>query len=119
TDINVFFKKMKHLKKQGIEVLLEASRIIFLSKPYRDKLLNEIISKDIKKQIKDKIEIIPNGIDVFWFNNMNKPIKSKHNKVQVLSVGVINKRKNILITAQACKLLREKYDINLELVLVG
>lgn len=124
TDINVFFKKMKHLKNKGINILKEADKIIFLSKPYKDYLLNKIVSKKIKKKLEKKIEIIPNGINPYWLENINEISHHKHflnnskNKIKVLSVGFINKRKNQLATAKACEILQKKC-IDVEFTIVG
>src|SRR5699024_6619492 len=123
TDINVFFKKMKHLKHKGINILREADKIIFLSKPYKNYLLNKIVPKNMKYKLDKKIEVIPNGINPYWLDNLNSytnvnSLPKKNNKIKILSVGLINKRKNQLTTAKACQILQEQ-DKKIEFIIVG
>ena len=44
TDVNLFFKKMIHLRKLGINIMKEADKVIFLSNTYKDQVI-EIYSK--------------------------------------------------------------------------
>ncbi|MDK2828110.1 MAG: L-malate glycosyltransferase [Clostridium butyricum] len=118
TDVNVFFKYMVHLRKLGIQILQEADKVIFLSKSYRDFVIQKYVPEKFKKEIFNKAEIIPNGIDDFWFNNKgnirNTPDK---NNLKLLYVGAINKNKNIIITIKAIKILQnEGYNINFTVV---
>lgn len=118
TDINLFFKKMIHLRNKGIRILNNAEKIIFLSKSYKQKVLNNYVPEYLQKPFEKKIKIIPNGIDPFWLENKSLS-KFKNNKITILSVGAINKRKNALTTARACQLFKEKYKLNVELILIG
>lgn len=120
TDINHFFKERIPLRKTGIKILEAADKIIFLSKPYKNQLLNQYIPDSIYEGIEQKIEVIPNGIEEFWHDNKNKIDKqSVKNKIQVISVGAISKRKNQLSSARACEHLIQSKGMNIELVIVG
>jgi len=118
TDINVFFKKMIHLRNLGIEILKEAQQIIFLSKSYRDQMIEKYIPKHLQKIIDNKVSIIPNGIDDFWFNNMGLPKqKLQIPDLRLLQVGDINKNKNIETTVKAIDILVKKgYKVKLDVV---
>lgn len=120
TDLNLFFKKLVYMRRKGIKILEEAEKVICLSLPYKKQLLEKYVPKSLRKEIERKIEIIPNGIDQFWHENLNvhKEIKDK-NKIKIISVGTINKLKNQLVTAKACQQLINKSGLNVELVIVG
>lgn len=107
-------------KKQNRKVII--SMIYHQSEqfiPYRqqqimidsaDKLifLNEGEVERARKNLKipdEKIVIIPNGIDDFWFQDL----KSDNEEKFVLTVGRIEQSKGQLATAKACKELGIKY----------
>lgn len=120
TDINLHFKKLLHMRNKGIKILKKADRIIFLSPSYKEYLINKYVPTSLKEDFKRKSVVIPNGIDSFWFENINHTKRnSNKNKLKILSVGHINKRKNALLTAKAIQLFRERTGIDVELTLVG
>lgn len=120
TDINHFFKKRLLLRKTGIKILEEASKIILLSKPYKEQLVGKYIPEKKRKLIESKIEIIPNGIDNFWHKNLNKNknLNELQKQIDILSVGKITKRKNIPTSVEACKILM-KSGYNVKLTVIG
>ena len=118
TDLNLFFKHLKHLRKLGLKILKEAEKIIFLSEPYRDYLIDSYIPEDLRDMISIKSIVIPNGINKFWHKNVgiNKHINKKQ-KLKLLYVGAISKRKNISSTIKAIQVLRDKgYEIEYTVV---
>lgn len=119
TDVNLFFKKMIHLRKLGVEILKEASQVIFLSKPYKEQVLRKYVPKNIRDTIENKVSIIPNGIDKFWIDNIGffrNSIDLPY--LKLLQVGEISKRKNILTTIKVAEILIKK-GYNIELNVVG
>lgn len=95
TDINVFFKYRKYLHGLGCEILRNADRIIFLTSVYEQKLFDKYIPKKFRDELKSKIVIIPNGIDSLFLNNMAQPrSRVSENKLNVITVGMVNKNKN-------------------------
>lgn len=118
TDINYFFKGMPHLRKLGVKILLEAEAIILLSEPYKNLLLEKYVPQELKLKIDNKIKLIPNGIDDYWFQNIGvKKGKNIKDSIKLLHVGVINKNKNIITTIKAIEVLKQKgYDISYTLV---
>lgn len=109
TDVNTFFKYMIHLRKLGVEILKEAEKVIFLSKFYRDFVIEKYVLAKLKNEIFDKTEIIPNGIDDFWFQNKGTlKASTKHDNLRLVYAGVINKNKNLIATVKAIELLRQK-----------
>lgn len=113
TDVNTFFKYMVHLRKLGVEILAEAQNVIFLSKSYKDLVIEKYVPVNLRKEISDKAQIIPNGIADFWFNNKaNSKESPKQNKIRLVYAGAINKNKNLITTIKAIEVLKQKgYDI--------
>ena len=108
TDVNQFFKRMIHLRKMGLEILKEAGQIIFLSKPYKEQVIEKYIPQNLRETINSKSSIIPNGIDEFWFNNAGSPRQKPYNELQLLQIGDIDKNKNIITTINAIEILFKK-----------
>lgn len=118
TDINFYFKRMLHLRKIGRKILNEAEKVIFISQPYKDMILKKYIKDKDYEMLLSKSEVIPFGIDDFWFENkINNKLKNKNNKLRILYVGKINKNKNIISSAKACeKLLKQGKDVTFTIV---
>lgn len=118
TDVNVFFRRMPHLRALGIEVLRNASSIIFISETYRDYTLNHFIPKKYKEEFRGKSIVLPNGIDDFWHENRfvdRTPPDGK--KLKVIYAGAVNSNKKVESTITACNLLRDEgYDIRFTVV---
>ena len=119
TDINIFFRYLFHLKKIGIDIMKNASKVVFLSPAYRDFVLEKIIPSSLNKEIKAKSIIIPNGIDPFFLknkfyrNNWNRETK----KVSLLYVGNLTKNKNIETTIKVFQKLNVMgYKAKLDIV---
>lgn len=119
TDVNIFFKKMIHLRKMGLEILKNSEYIVFLSKSYRDEVIQKYVPENSRELIFNKSSIIPNGIDEFWLKNRGS-IRSLPNKtdLNLIYVGVVNKNKNIITTVKAIEVLKLK-GINAKLTVVG
>lgn len=118
TDVNLFFRKMIHLRKLGLKILENADKIIFLSEAYRDQVIDKYIPENLKETIYNKVSVIPNGIDDFWIENHAKP-KAKPNlsTLRLLQIGDINKNKNIETTVKAIDILIENgYDVEFDVV---
>lgn len=110
TDVNIFFKKMLHLRKLGKEILENASKVVYISEPYRELVLKKYMKQN-KNYSVEKTVVIPNGIDQYWIDNLNKNRKELDlsRGLNILSVGDVEKNKNQSKTAIACKKLEAKY----------
>ncbi|MCU9810317.1 glycosyltransferase family 4 protein [Paraclostridium sp. AKS81] len=95
TDVDVFFEKMIHLRKIGINIMKEAKNIIFISHNLKNIVLNKYVPTKYRKEIEEKSIVLPNGLDLFWLkNNQKKQIGSKEN-LNLAYIGTLHKRKNI------------------------
>ncbi len=119
TDINTrFLWKIPWLKRMGLKNIADAAAIFFLSPSYRDKLLKKV-PPEYKEIITSKSYIVPNGIDEFYISNIyNKETLADKNKVRLIFVGKISKRKNLETTVAACEILKSR-GIDAELKVVG
>ena len=119
TDLNDFFRMMIHLRGRGVKNMLEASRVFFLSDTYRRQVFEQYVSEKFHAEIQAKTEIIPNGIDDFWFDNSPSEEKIVNSQnMKLIYAGEINKNKNITGTQKAMEILRKK-GINATLTVVG
>lgn len=113
TDVNVFFKRLVHLRRTGLKILENANQIIFISDSYKRQVLSQYVPVEKRQMIADKISVITNGIDDFWFENFPNRKYSEPNldlnqrTIRLLHVGDINRNKNIQTTLQAIEILRK------------
>ena len=115
TDVNVFFKRMVHLRGLGVKILRNADKIIFLSSSYVNFVLDTYIPAEYRDEIKKKISVIPNGIDDFWLKDKGTPKELPDSKkIRLVFAGSIDKNKNITTTAKACEELKKRgYEVML------
>ena len=119
TDVNLFFKRMLHLRNLGVNILREASKIIFLSKSYRDLVIEKYVPENLKENFYKKSVVIPNGIDDFWFTNIDEKKTNPISKnLKLLYVGDINKNKNIVTSIKSIEIL-EKNNFKVDFTIVG
>ncbi|WP_420399345.1 glycosyltransferase family 4 protein [Flagellimonas sp.] len=119
TDIALQYKYMYHRRFKAKKVLEEAEQVIFISPTYRDKLF-QMMSDAFISKISPKVKIMPNGINDFWLENLQNPSgKSLDKRVNLLYVGQIMQRKNVLPLIQALEKLNETTDKEYHLTVVG
>lgn len=119
TDLNIFFRYRVNLRKIGITIIENASAVVFLSKPYKNKLIGSYIDESTKEIVEKKSYVLPNGIDRFWFANKKTPKKLTSNSIiRLVFVGAITKRKNIATIIKVVELLN-KSNISTQLVVIG
>ena len=117
TDVNVFFKYMFHLRAVGVDILRNASRIIFLSPSYREQVLRDYIPLKDLESIAEKSEVLPNGIAELFFEQNAQP-KQLNGTLKIIQVGRLVKLKNPELTAKAVEILRSR-GRDVELTFVG
>lgn len=107
TDVNVFFKSMPWLRGLGVEILRDASRVVFISPSYRDAVLASYVPEGMRGTIGNKADVIPNGINSLFFRE-EAPVAHDHSdgEIRLLQVGDVCKNKNQAGVLEACRLLR-------------
>lgn len=118
TDVNLFFGRMVHLRKIGVDILLNASKIVFLSESYRNHTFEHYIPAKFGKEIMDKTVVIPNGIDRFWLENRFYGRKGPlPGRVNIIYAGRVDRNKNVQTTLQACdSLVKSGYKVQYTVV---
>lgn len=118
TDVNSFFKYMVHLRKLGVEIILNAEQVIFLNPKYKELTFKRYIPEKHVARLEEKCVVIPNGLDDFWIENRNEAQRTLNKPVKLLYVGDYTPNKNIAGLIQAAELL-QKSGTEVELHLVG
>ena len=118
TDINLFFKYLLHTREFGLRILIEAKKIIFLSTNYKDILLYRHVPVKLRQKIEAKSEVIPNGINAFWLDNLNKPKIMKKGMYSLIYAGEFSRNKNIESVIKVLDHLIKKGK-KTELILIG
>lgn len=117
TDVHAFFKKAVYLRSRGVDILRDASKVFFLSEPYRKLVIDKYVPAKYRQDIYAKSCIMPNGIDDFWLEHLytdklagleETKVRLGNKELRVVYAGTIMKRKNPIATQEALKLLRQK-----------
>lgn len=104
-DLNFFFNKIPLLRGIGVKILMNASKIVFLSAAYKNNVIGNYVPKDKKMDVENKSVIIPNGINkIFISNRGTSKVISKKN-IKLIYAGEINRNKNIEQIISAAKIL--------------
>lgn len=114
TDLYYFQRFRPDLRVIRNAILLGSSAIIVLTPTARSKLL-EIVGARIRPKIKNRIEVVPNGLTDQWFNN-SAPISIPANTIRLLFVGTFDKCKNIMRILNAVEKLSKDHAVRLTLV---
>ena len=117
TDVNLYIKKMFHLYRLGIQILLNAKMIVCISEAQKVSLKNSLLYQFLENKIGNKIKVIPNGVDDFWIENQYKNQRRKKCR-RFLYIGYFSDNKNVLSIIKAFKKVKKKYT-EIELYLVG
>ena len=117
TDLNHFFKLRVLLRKRGVRIMQEADAIVFIAEPYRKAVFERYIPQKLHAELLGKTHIIPFGMDDFWFEHLAQPKQlSEDKKLHLFYAGDINANKNITLTVEAIRLLRQQgWNITLSL----
>lgn len=118
TDVKVFFKKMVMLRKLGVDIMKNAKYVVFISPYYKENVIKKYVPQEIRKEIEEKSIVIPNGIDKYWFENIDMKIrKFKDKKINLIYAGRLEKVKNIdMIINTVEELIRRGYNVSLDIV---
>lgn len=105
TDVNLFFKRVPPLRGLGLRIMRQAERIIFLGSAYFDRVMENYVPPAHQPEIGDKSTIIPNGIDSFWLSRKYGGQRKPGKRLELIFVGEVSRRKNVLATLEACEML--------------
>ena len=117
TDVNIFMNFMPHTWLSAVKILLSAKKIFFISAALKEKFNNHFIIKPILKRIQDKCELMPNGIDDYFLDNI---CHEKCCERKIIYVGDFSNNKNVArLCSAVIRLRRDKGFENTTLTIVG
>lgn len=116
TDIELYLTKMPHLWNLGKRILLNSSKIIFISPIIQRKFESKKAVRSILSDIQEKCIFIPNGIEDFWIKNRISK-RSGIAPKNILYIGRFDENKNVERLIKSVLELRHTInDIRLNLV---
>lgn len=117
TDINAFLNLLPNTWWDGVQILLHAQRIFFISEGLKRKFENHFIIRMILNRIKHKILLMPNGIDNYYLNHIYRLRRFEH---KVIYVGDFSNNKNVARLGRAVLNLRKEKGLeDTTLTIVG
>ena len=116
TDINFFWSKMPHLRRNAYKILKNASKIIFISPSSKNKFLNKLLPSRISNLITDKCIVIPNGLNHYWYDNLEIERHILNDELRVIYAGSLDKNKNILKVLSVVEELRKSINIVISVI---
>lgn len=105
TDVNGFMGFLPHTWIDGIKILLHAKKIVFISVSLKEKFCKHIIIRPILNKIRDKIIVIPNGIDDFYLDNIYDGVRDEN---KIIYIGDFTNNKNVVRLCNAVMKLRKE-----------
>ena len=109
TDINTW--------PAGRKILRNAKMIFFISPALMNKFSNHKVIKPILSEIKDKMVLIPNGIDDYYLDHLSH---EPHDGHRVLYVGDFSGNKNVMRLGEAVLEMKKQDSFqDMTLTLVG
>ena len=118
TDLNLFQKYLVHQRNFGMKILENAAKIVLISESYKERLMQQNSLRSIRQKLKEKIIVIPNGVDDFWIENAVAQKKWPDLPVKVLYVGKFLRGKGVIQLQKAIEILNSK-GVLVHLHLIG
>ena len=102
------------------KITREANAIMFLSESYRIQFLNKVYGKSEEelKLINKKCHVIPNGLELFWLDNIGTAKDYYGGTIKLICVGKIDHNKNMKSIIDAMEILNED-GISTKLTVIG
>jgi glycosyltransferase involved in cell wall biosynthesis len=114
-DVMTYARKMPHLWPIGNKILKHAAIVSCVTPSIKERLLSSWKFKPARNSI-EQSQIINNGIDAIWTENINLTTKKIGNPARILYIGRFDKNKNVLRLVEAVKLLKKKHNVSLTLI---
>ena len=107
-DVNAFLRYMPHLWWVHRGVMGSAEKVIFIAPALHERLLKHPSLLGMKAEVEQKSEVVPNGINDFWFNNLHteRDINHPHN---LMYAGIFNRNKNLPRLIHVLRSLRSQF----------
>lgn len=120
SDVNVFLEKLIFLRPLARKIIESAQKVVFLSGAYPERLLEYFKEgSPAREQLKQKMVLVPNGIDDFWIKNVADSSKAlvDSKRIKCLFVGRLLKLKNLDNAIKSILRLNEEgYEVTFTIV---
>ncbi len=118
-DIRTFFQKMPWMRPSGLKTLLQAQKIVFISRNSYNEVFEHYIPRKYQDLLRAKTVVLPNGIDDFWHQNMNvNKDYQLHEPLKVVSTGKIMGLKRFIQLSQMVAFYNQHFH-PMELHIIG
>ena len=114
-DSMFYATKMPHLWLSGIHVLQRANKIACVTPCIKDKMISVWQHRCVRDIIK-YADVVNNGIDNVWLDNLSVHFHSIGNPIRVLYIGRFDSNKNVFRLIQAVSAVRQSYDVRLTII---
>lgn len=104
-------------KRHGVEILTEASRVIFLNRNYQDALATKLSNSAADNIFGHSINIL-DGIDNFWLSNLHAPKPTSLIKIRLLYAGIDLDVKYLKNLIKAMNIINKK-NLTITLTIMG
>lgn len=115
SDAVFYSRRMPHLWYAGISVMKHANKLACVTPCIKEKMISAWQHKCVRNLLQTA-EIVNNGIDNFWLENISATPREIHNPVKLLYIGRFDSNKNVYRLIQALKKVRESIDVCLAIV---
>ena len=115
SDAVFYSRRMPHLWYAGIRVMKHANKLTCVTPCIKEKMMQAWQHHGVKEII-NKADVVNNGIDAIWLDNLSVEQREMNNPIKVLYIGRFDSNKNVYRLIKAITALREKYDVRLTIV---
>ena len=105
TDINDFLRKLPNTWWDGIQILLHAERVFFISQGLKRRFENHFLVRPFLDKVKSRFVLMPNGIDAYFHEHI---FHERRAEKRVVYVGDFSDNKNVVRLGEAILRLRQE-----------
>jgi glycosyltransferase involved in cell wall biosynthesis len=118
TDINTYYRKLWWWRPFFNKVLLNASKIIFITTAYKNRVLQKVLPKNVRLAIESKVIIICSGVNDYFLDSRYEKTDIK-TPTRLVCVGDINDNKNQIRVIKAITKIRKRKNIDIHFSMIG
>ena len=93
------------------KIMNNSERVIFINHSYKNRIIDKYFI-----DLKNKVEVIPNGVEKYWIDNQYIREKKQTKQLKILTIAYFIPRKNFDYTIKIYNELCKKYDCKLTIV---
>lgn len=117
TDMNDYFRIFKWRIPYFKKIAKAAEQLVFISPTYKDRFC-QIFGDKLRTVISEKSQVIYNGVNSYYLQNLSKPHSVVNNPVIIVTAGAFLPNKNLHGLISATDILINR-GVELKLLLVG